>query len=114
MYPPGHRSTRNFDPASMQVGAEAHMRRASDVKKVGGTGTNARSREIDVEGGCDGINSESRDQMARPASEQGTQGFLGPLAKCHPVLLPLGAQDRVDKTHRCAVDHTGFCACHAG
>ena len=59
----------------MQVGAEAHMRRASDVKKVGGTGTNARSREIDVEGGCDGINSESRDQMARPASEQGTQGL---------------------------------------
>ena len=76
-----------------------------DVEKVGGTGTNARSREIDEEGGCEGINSESRDQMARPASEQGTQGFLGSLAKCHPFLLPLAAQDRVDNTHCCAVDH---------
>jgi hypothetical protein len=36
-----------------------------------------------------GENSESKDQTARPASEQGTQGFLGRLAVRRPSALSL-------------------------
>jgi hypothetical protein len=98
------KSPLNIDPVGGRGGAEAHMR---GRKKVGGTGTNARSREIDEDGECEEINSESSGSNGAPGLRAGDSGLvLGRLAWCHSVILPLGEQDREPKSHCCGVDHT--------
>jgi hypothetical protein len=60
------------------------------AEKVGGTGTRPVPGEMDVKKGIfERMNNEGRGSTVRPASEQGTQGWFGRLAKHRFTVLPV-------------------------
>jgi len=72
------------------------------ITEVGGTGHRARSqRDEEKKGSWKGDTAKASGQIARPATEQGTQGWFGRLAVRHPSALSLSPS--IDRQRAAAV-----------
>jgi hypothetical protein len=86
--PPGHSRPRTSIRCQCRSVLRLTCVARVAVQKVGGTGTNARSREIDEEGGCDRINSESKGSDGASGLRAGDSGLSRTSRKVPSGLTP--------------------------